>query len=358
MNPSGELAALDERAVELRKQARAKGNQEMGAINTAQWHGQVSAKSDAIRLASQSHTLVLRLIDGALEPLDGGEETQEAARAIAEAQLDLAGAVLSSRRPPEMRIAQAQGYLAGMDEQRRELRDAVGRGPAQTAETVKEVISTAKATSELLRKMAADPLGYYSVAEKFINGTLAKKLPKVLSEKLPSAASTGEFIEFLKRSDLGFDDFQKVESILGKASRFLGVAQVGLTVVTVVFETLANQGDWATHFTSAAVAAGSSAGLEAVITGSAVATAISSTLSAAGLTVEVPPVAAALIAAGIVVVVSIAITELFDSLVSLIFGPTTIPRSMRMSMSTPTYVGMSSRMSSDMAASMLARPEE
>lgn len=340
---------LERRARALRDRARAKAAAEMIPLRNAQWYGQVAAQQNAIRAVSTANTLVNRLLDGAKE---GDAELSDAELAFATVQLDLAESVLNSGASTELRVAHLQGYHAAVAARRGELEAVKGLSPAEAAKKLNLFVEGAKSTSELLKKLAEDPRDFYLAGAKILEQA-RKYGPGFVTKALPSLSSSSPANPLLGSLD---DMLSSNKAVFEGAAKWLGRAAVCVTVVTGVFKALADEGHWATHVSQAVVAAGSGVALGAVITGSAVGSAIAATFASAGMTVEVPPVAAVLLAAGIVLAAGVAIAKLYDSIVTLLFGSQTIPRSMRLSMTSAMYADMSTSMSKGMAASMVSLP--
>ena len=106
-------------------------------------------------------------------------------------------------------------------------------------------------------------------------------------------------------------------------------------------------------FTIATVAAEGAISAAVTSTLATMGGALTGLFSAAAATVEVPPVAVALVAAGIVTAVGMGLYKMFDVIVASLFGNLTVSPSMRLPMSTSTYAEMSHTMSSEMATSLL-----
>ncbi|MCB0839700.1 MAG: hypothetical protein KDE26_08775 [Bacteroidetes bacterium] len=345
-----------DRAEELIIKAKAKAGKEMQVIGNTNWLGLVPARESAVNMVRHAFSQTEKIIKNALQTTSGNEEVQEAWNLFATTQLDIAQYIIEREVSTELQIAQLQGFSISINHQREEFEKIKELAPQDITQDLKTFSGASKSASNLLKEVATNPIKYYDIAHQFITGKVAKVLPKAFTSKLPSAPDTTVFIDFLKKQGATSDSFLNGRAFFTNAVKWLGIAQIGFAITTVIFETFSNQGKWSNTFASAVVASGAGIALGSVITGSAVTSVITATLAVAGVTAEVPPIAAAVIAAGIVILSAIAISALFDALIDLIFDTDGIPPSMRLSMTSRTFSNMSTQMSSSMASSMVSLP--
>ncbi len=342
-------------AEHLKTMAQEKAASEMDTIGRTQWHGRFSARDSAVRLVNLLWEQTNQMIDNALLPLNRDAEALENWETIKMAELDIVQFIIERNTAPEMRLAHLQGYSNSLGQHRIEMEEL---SPEDLANYLKSSAGLAKGVSKgLIALNNFDKAReYFAIAHEFITGNLSKKFPQAVSNKQPAILAADEIEEVVTHLNSKAIFSEDTITFFRNAAKWLGLAQIGFAITTVVFETLAHQNQWANTIASASVAAGAGIALGAIITGDAVLSVITATLVAAGSSAEFPPIAAAVIAAGIAILAGMAISLLFDILIDFIFGITEIPASMRLSMTLPTYSQISSRMSLSMASSMVSLP--
>lgn len=351
------MSYLKERISEISRLVQARRALDVESFKEIKWELKVeeTAYRGLILKFYREIDSVLNMVDSV--KINGGEEFQQTWYSMAHAHLDTVEMVLRRKSTIEIRLAQIEGFKIAMNDQNNQLHRLSGLTGADVTQKLTTLAKNARAGSRLLAELTSDPKKYFKIAINFLNGKVKRAIPSVLANRIPSAAQADEIVDILTQSEIIPDEFIKANKFFKNASKWFGVAQVGLALTTAVFEALANEKKWAETFAKAAFEAGAGITLGVLISGTAVASVVNATLLAATITAEIPPVAAAVIAAGIVIVATMAVATLFDFLVDLIFGLGDIPPSMRLSMSTTTYRMMNANMSTNMRTSMVSLPK-
>lgn len=257
--------------------------------------------------------------------------------------------LVNQKIAPHMRSAKLRGLGASAKQRGVEL-DALAQASDVTAQ-IADYVEKAEQAAEAVAKLAANPLKYYDMAQSFVNNKVLKfaRFLKMPISPSTSMATTGAFLDKLKASNYSAKMFSETAELFERMSKFLGILQVTLLSVSLAFSTAAHSGRWARTLITGGFAIGAAFAIDALGSSAAASTAIGSTLAgiaaAAGITAEVPPVAIVLVAAGLVIAATVAVTKLFDFLINTLFGPAHIPRKMRAMMSAPMAHAMTASLS-------------
>ncbi len=356
--------SISERIEELRQKADEKLDAEEHAVNKANWHQNVTARSTAKENSREAYREIGEQISQAESDASNSGETWQA---FANAQLAYLELILSRPTQPLNRIAQLDGFSRSMSEQRKHLINA------RTPPELNEFIADADAASSCFEDILKNTSSYTGDALNFVSGGLKFGKYYDASIKLKAIESITSRITLEEGEDFVPPDLDtrslselksaypsQVKSVeeefatrmsrLKLAMKFCKYAPLALTISTSVFEVLAAKGHWAEQAAKSAAAVT----VGVVSTFSSAAEELASIFaSLAAANAEDPPVEACLLASGVVVAVGIGVTELFDFLVDEIFGSDHVVPSMRLAVSASMYANMSSSMSSNMAASML-----
>lgn len=322
------------------------------------------------------------ILDGLPSPPAAGAQLDELQAAIADCTLTFVEAVVTYSPSADMRAAQFHGFHKLADDHAQEIANAKSRGGLTSGA---ELLSKVKEATNVLRKLAKNPLDYVGVLP-FWN-KLVKPDPGL--QRFTLLANPGRpvpdfsdlidndlaidqvFTEFRARQlpQAQVDAIRKALQLTAQdmeiAAKWLGAAVVLITATTLVLNTVADDKHWASALATGVVAIGVPIALSEVITGAAVASVltpavagISSAVSAVGsiwgaaaVTIEVPPVAFVLIATGVVLLLSIAIEQLFSMLLTAVVGGD-IPQSMRAEMARPMAASMRLRIGAPMRLAM------
>ena len=346
-------AQIEMRIQKIIEEAKARKTREVKKAMRTNWHGNTAASEATFTLIKRLFEETIQLTKKMEAQLKTGTGDPEKWATVIQSELDYLSNTVERETTYELKIAHLQGLGNIIDHHTNEVNNA---SPGEVAAILDNIAVQAIAVSQLLDDLTRDVYAYHLIAEAFITGEASRNIPNAFSNKLPNSKTAEKLMTLLKVKGVKGADFLKAKKFFEKATKWLGVAQIGFAVTTIFFETLAKDNKWAETLTTGVVAAGASFALGTVITGTAMASVISASLAAAGVTAEVPPLAAAIIAAGLVIVATMAVAALFESLIDLIFDLGDIPKSMRLSISASTYSRMSAGMSSSMAASMVSLP--
>jgi hypothetical protein len=342
-------------------------------------------KNPAIDTVRRAEALnrIKRAKDGLKNILDGLPAAGPAApdalqQAMADCTLTYVEAVIAYSPSADMRAAQFHGYGLLAHDHKREIDAARGANAMNSAADLIDKIGKA---TKVVRGIAKDPLGYVGVLQ-FWNKLVAPDPGLQKFKLLPNVSMPEITFNDLIENDLAVDEvfkeFQRgqasqlsraqVDAIMKSlqltakdleiAAAWLGAAVVLITATTLVLNTLADERHWATAFAKGAVSIAVPLALSQLITAAAVTPLVTAAVSATGsvfgfaaATIEVPPVAFVLVATGLVMLISIAVEELFSFLLTTIFGGD-IPKSMRAEMAMPIATSMRMQMSAPMLASL------
>lgn len=337
-----------------------------------------SARIEALKRVKETEARLDDILASAATPEAAGAAAKQAEDAMDDAVLEAVALSLSSSASADMRAAQLETIHGKDGERRAEIR-AIDAAPApkQAVEAADVVLRSGQAI-RALKTLASDPKKYLALAERFWNGEV-----RALSSTLGGSAAIDKLsLNVGERILSGIDKKLALSANRVNAAavgRFIGLAGVGIMVVSVVVRAIADGAHWADTLAKSGISVGVSVALGLVITAEVVqtvvwaafaviaawvaptvtvvssevvalgvaGTAAESALMAGAAAIEVPPVAAVLIATGVVIALGIAITALTDFLIDTIFGGP-IPPSMMVSMHAPMATSMSRQMASPM----------
>lgn len=325
----------------LKRMAKARAKEEF-KTNRKTDFATLKEERAARKRIDQAYEDALALIDECQVPPGVPEKTRKGWEATREAYLAAIEHNLTTPAAPHMRAARLQGYRESNEARGDDLRKAAEMPGAEGVELVKKIAEAAEKVADFLHTLAKDPAKYYEMAVKFINHDIIRAAQangiKLVSKM--TFMETEKFIEVLKSTAVTRRIFAGAGKLMESAAAFLGALQVGIDTVVVVFKALSDSGHWAPIAAKGYVGISVVVGLTEVAGTAAAEAAIASALGpiflAATGSAEVPPVAIALAAAGIVLIVALVVTELFDVMTDWLFGLRPMPRSMMTSTFTST----------------------
>ena len=346
----------------------------------AQWRGQVTAQQKSLARVKRARKMHLAMIDAAVAEIPGPKSLDTARQQFATLQLDIAEAILKEHNSVENRLEKIREYSDGLNKQRQTLERIGHSSAADASGALQEWLDRVEQVKNFFLELATNKLKYQKIAVEFLTGKtqlflvkyISKATGKVaslvaskLGKALPDAQEIAALRAYLFTEN--FSDATKAPKWLRALDDFISAKwfKYGvplIEVVTTFFSEMATKGSWANAVAKSSLVAGFT--IATVAAEGAISAAVTSTLatmggaltglfSAAAATVEVPPVAVALVAAGIVTAVGMGLYKMFDVIVASLFGNLTVSPSMRLPMSTSTYAEMSHTMSSEMATSLL-----
>lgn len=362
------MAKFTEEIGKLKKAVDRRAQSEMARVLAAYWHGDAGKMRHAQQVVDtarkEMHTLLARAEDVPPSP-----DMVEAQDSIAEFACVSVRTMLTSKSNIDNLLLKSQSSRKALDRTAQDMHDI--------SKTVDELVrkgligkvyKETKAATGLIETLATRAMNFQEAALDFANGSWSlfdsydsssifdifgdlsttvddiKGVPRKVANKI-----------FAKLKAMSPEKLAKYKKWFGAANKILLGVGVAIWVTTTVFEAFSDSGNWGYHVSEALVTMGASLAIGAVITGTAVASAITSAIgvfSGAAATVEVPPLAAALAAAGIVILAGVAVAKIFQSMVNLIFGGMNTRHSMSITLSRGMVTSLNKSMSKKMSKSL------
>ncbi|MEM1301431.1 MAG: hypothetical protein AAGH17_02515 [Pseudomonadota bacterium] len=325
----------------------------MEQFRKGRWDSNLAKNKARDQIAKARH-YAFRIYECIEIPSDADGQERDAWVALQNAFRAMAAAMLKTDAAPHVRLGKLEALDDSAKARRNEIADILSSPAAEIAEKLSGFVEKAESVVETAQKIIEDPKKYYLIAENLMNR--ASAISKKLGFKVTSHMSMEKIDKFLEYMFKEHDLEKKVADVakgFKTLSKFFGPLQAGLFVAVTVFTTIANAHNWAEVLGKTIASAGVEATVSTVLEGEALEEAVLAGMAAfadaAGITAEVPPVAAALAAAGLVIGATYAAVKVTMFLIDWIFRLDGDSHAMAAAMAAPMAASMSAPMAAEMA---------
>ncbi|XHX61545.1 hypothetical protein ACFIO0_03510 [Pseudosulfitobacter sp. SM2401] len=343
---------------DLRLKIRDLYGDDLNAFNAVVWpdYAGKSAASDQIEA---SYDTAMDLVDSLEKDAPSNPAAMpawEANRVTIAAAIDF---IMIDAVAPHMRAGKLVGLRGAAKQRATDIDQLSGLSESKIYDAVTEFVAKAHDAAEALRDIAARPRAYTDLA-----GHLAVEMSTLgtkggfatLDDMMVYGQDEIDDVLTAMKASKFWGEGGKIATFFGRIAKYLGPAVTALAVVGVVIASIAQSEHWGEVLAKGAAALGIGLAVGAVV-GSAtvqagIGTALATIFAAAGVTGEVPPVAIAIAAAGLVIAVTYAAVESFNFLFDLIFNLTGDTSAMARLMAAPMSRSMGLPMARSMARGM------